>query len=481
MTDIHVDIASGDNSPVRTVSEVSQALKLTVEDAFAHIRVRGEISRLTVARSGHMYLTLKDENAVLDGVCWRGTVKHLGVSPEDGLEVIVTGRLSTYSGRSSYQIVIEQMEVAGEGALLRLLEERRKKLLVEGLFEEGRKRPLPYIPEVIGVVTSPTGAVIRDILHRLRERFPRHVILWPTNVQGEGAADQIATAIDGFNNIKQSWNVPKPDLIIVARGGGSLEDLWTFNEEQVVRAAAASEIPLISAIGHETDTTLIDFASDRRAPTPTAAAEIAVPVRAELTAKTGDMSARLLPAVQRKLDAHGKEIEGLSRGIPDPFRLMEGAEQRLDDRTERLDIAKQNYFNVLATHIRQLSTGLVSPKQQLAHRHDKFLATVRAWSQGLANVMKQKINELEKINLILEGVSYQRVLDRGFSLVTDRNGKTVSAVDTAPGMLLDMLFRDGCVRAKVETESVTKPRSRKYSKSKIPTKLVDDDPQGSLI
>ncbi|MDA0704221.1 MAG: exodeoxyribonuclease VII large subunit, partial [Proteobacteria bacterium] len=262
------------NMPEFTVSEISGALKRTLEDQFAHVRIRGEISGFKRAASGHLYFALKDDKAVIDSVCWRGTAGNLSLSPEDGMEVIVTGRVTTYPARSRYQVVVESIELAGEGALLKLLEDRRRRLGEEGLFDPECKRPLPYLPEVIGVVTSPTGAVIRDILHRLADRFPRHVIVWPVLVQGEGSAEQIAAAIRGFNALVPGGPVPRPDLLIVARGGGSLEDLWSFNEEVVVRAAAASEIPLISAVGHETDTTLIDFASDRRAPTPTAAAEI---------------------------------------------------------------------------------------------------------------------------------------------------------------------------------------------------------------
>ena len=262
----------GGNLPEFTVAELSQAVKRTIEGGFARVRVRGEVSGFKRAASGHLYMALKDEEAVLDAVCWRGVAARLALVPEDGLEVIATGRLTTYPGRSKYQIVIEQLELAGEGALLKLLEERRKKLAGEGLFDEARKQPLPFLPEVIGVVTSPTGAVIRDILHRLADRFPRPVLIWPVLVQGDGAAEQIAAAIAGFNALEDGGPVPRPDLLIVARGGGSLEDLWAFNEEVVVRAAAASAIPLISAVGHETDTTLIDFAADHRAPTPTAAA-----------------------------------------------------------------------------------------------------------------------------------------------------------------------------------------------------------------
>jgi len=261
------------NLPVYSVSEISQAIKRTLEGTFEWVRVRGEISGFKRAGSGHLYMSLKDQDAVLDGVCWRGVAGRLSIAPEDGMEVIASGRVTSYAGRSKYQLVIEQLELAGEGALLKLLEERKRKLAAEGLFDEARKRPLPYLPEVIGVVTSPTGAVIRDILHRLADRFPRRVLVWPVLVQGEGAAEQVAAAIQGFNALPEQGPVPRPDLLIVARGGGSLEDLWAFNEEAVARAAAASRIPLISAVGHETDITLIDFAADLR---PVAAVRIRV-------------------------------------------------------------------------------------------------------------------------------------------------------------------------------------------------------------
>src|SRR5690606_5533787 len=281
--------APGHNAGELTVSELSQAIKRTLEDRFERVRVRGEISGFKRAASGHLYLCLKDADAALDAVCWKGTAARLGIRPEDGMEVIATGRVTTFPGRSKYQLVIDSLELAGEGALLKLLEDRRRKLAEEGLFDESRKRPLPYLPEVIGVVTSPSGAVIRDILHRLADRFPRRVLVWPVLVQGQGAAAPVAAAIRGFNALEPGGRAAPPDLLIVARGGGSIEDLWAFNEEIVVRAAAESGIPLISAVGHETDTTLIDFAADRRAPTPTAAAEMAVPVRAELALHLKDL------------------------------------------------------------------------------------------------------------------------------------------------------------------------------------------------
>src|SRR5580658_2533674 len=280
------------NLPEFTVSELSAALKRRIEESFSYVRVRGEISGFKRHSSGHCYLALKDAEAVLDAVCWRGTALRLQVKPEDGMEVVCTGRLTTFPGRSKYQLVIESMELAGIGALLKILEERRKRLAAEGLFAAERKKKLPFLPRVIGVITSPSAAVIRDILHRLGDRFPRHVLLWPVAVQGEGAAEQVVAAIEGFNRLTPGGRVPRPDLLIVARGGGSLEDLMAFNEESVVRAAAASLIPLISAVGHETDTTLIDFASDMRAPTPSAAAELAVPVLTDLNSQLADFARR---------------------------------------------------------------------------------------------------------------------------------------------------------------------------------------------
>ena len=374
---VHAE-SSGDNRPIFSVSEISQVLKRTVEENFSFVRVRGAMSRFTLARSGHMYMTMKDENSVLDAVCWKGVSNKLSVNPEDGMEVVATGRLTTYPGRSNYQIVIEQMEVAGEGALLKLLEDRRKKLLAEGLFKPELKKALPYLPDCIGVVTSPTGVVIRDILHRLDDRFPRHVLLWPANVQGDKAAEQIVAGIEGFNCIKRGGTVPRPDLLIIARGGGSMEDLWAFNEEVVVRAAADSDIPLISAIGHETDTTLIDFVSDKRAPTPSAAAEIAVPVRDNLIETLITSGVRLHRAINRSYEDNRRNIEGLSRGLPNPIRIAEGPTQRLDDFYGKLINAKDNYYKALASKVLELSAGLISPNQNIAIKQNEFDSQIRA-------------------------------------------------------------------------------------------------------
>ena len=311
MTEADGTLADGDNRPIFTVGELSQALKRVVEGEFAWVSVRGEVSGFKRAASGHLYFALKDADAVLDAVCWRGVAGRLGIAPEDGLEVVATGKISTYPGRSRYQIVVERLELSGAGALLALLEARKKALAAEGLFDEARKRDLPYLPETVGVVTSPTGAVIRDILHRIEDRFPRRVLVWPVTVQGAGAAEEIAAAIEGFNRLDAGGAVPRPDVLIVARGGGSLEDLWAFNEEVVVRAAAASDIPLIAAVGHETDVTLIDLAADRRAPTPTAAAEMAVPVRADLLERTQSLEHRLGASLRRQIAERRARIDGL--------------------------------------------------------------------------------------------------------------------------------------------------------------------------
>src|SRR5215475_8527758 len=325
------------NIPEWTVSELSSALKRSIEDNFGYVRVRGEISGFKgVHSSGHCYFALKDENARIEAVIWRGNFARLRIKPEEGMEVVVTGRLTTYPGRSTYQIIIESLAPAGVGALMALLEERKKRLSAEGLFDPARKQLLPYLPTVIGVITSPTGAVIRDILHRLADRFPRCVLVWPVRVQGEGSAEEVATAIRGFNALPADGPLPQPDLLIVARGGGSIEDLWAFNEEIVVRAAADSMIPLISAVGHETDNTLIDYAADQRAPTPTAAAEMAVPVRAELLSRVADTARRVLACWHRGQEARRTELRSAARALPSADMLLGLPRQRLDAAADRL-------------------------------------------------------------------------------------------------------------------------------------------------
>ncbi len=458
------------NLPVLGVGELSAALKATVETAFHRVRVRGEISGFKHAASGHLYFSLKDADAVLDGVCWRGSAGRLGLVPEDGMEVVATGRLTTYPGRSKYQIVVESMDLAGQGALLKLLEDRRRKLAEEGLFDEQRKRDLPYLPEVIGVVTSPTGAVIRDILHRLADRFPRRVLVWPVLVQGDGAADQVAAAIDGFNRLRPDGDVPRPDLLIIARGGGSLEDLWAFNEEVVVRAVAASEIPVISAIGHETDTTLVDFVADQRAPTPTAAAEMAVPVRVELLGRVLDDAARMANAMSRRLNEARLQLDGLTRGLPNLKNILGEATQRLDDWDERL----RNGLAVgLAARRRELAvaaSGLRKPTEHIARGRDRLSVETRSLKRAVVEVIKDRRVGLGQAAALLESYSYERVLDRGFTMVTDGGGKAVtSSKSLSVGDGISVRFRDGVTKA---TVGGGLPRRQKKSTA---------DDQGTLL
>ena len=427
------------NVPEYTVSEISTALKRTVETEFEHVRVRGEISGFKRHSSGHLYYCLKDTEAVLDAVSWRGAVARLGIQPEDGLEVIASGRLTTYPGRSKYQMVIEHLELAGQGALLKLLEDRRKKLAAEGLFDATRKRPLPFLPQVIGVITSPTGAVIRDILHRLADRFPRHVLLWPVAVQGEGAAEQVAAAIRGFNGLAPSGKVPRPDLLIVARGGGSLEDLWAFNEEVVVRAAAASTIPLISAVGHETDTTLIDFTSDRRAPTPTAAAEMAVPVRRELLLGVVDSGRRMMAAANRLFEERRLRLTAAARGLPDLRRRIDDRRQALDDRAERLHNAlpvwierrRAGYAQIAARLAAGLKTRRTAEQAAVARGRDRLGHAVARLLPTIRRRLDDRRGALATAGRLLETLSYEQVLDRGFALVRDGAGRPVMSGEGA--------------------------------------------------
>ena len=449
------------NLPEYTVGEISLAVKRTLEGSFDRVRVRGEVSRPNYHGSGHLYFCLKDADAAMDAVAWRMTVGRLGMRLEEGMEVICIGRISSYPKSSKYQLVVDAVELAGEGALLKLLEDRKKKLAAEGLFAEDRKKPLPYLPSVIGVVTSPTGAVIRDILHRLSDRFPRHVLLWPVPVQGEGAAEKIAAAIRGFNTLKPGGAVPRPDVLIVARGGGSLEDLWAFNEEVVVRAAAASEIPLISAVGHETDTTLIDFASSRRAPTPTAAAEMAVPVRAELRIGVLECARRLIGTMARFVEERATALRAEARGLPDPHRLLEEASQQLDDLTERLASGLRVNWQRHAEALAGCSARLeVAPLALLDRRGDNFI-TLDAGDRMrrcAARMVEDRRLRLTHAAQVLETLSYQRVLERGFVLARDESGEPVTAAAmTKPGMALHLRFHDDDVAARVEG---ARPRRR---------------------
>jgi exodeoxyribonuclease VII large subunit len=470
------------NQPELSVSELSQSLKRTVESNFDRVRVRGEISGFKRAASGHMYMSLKDDNAVLDAVCWRGVAGRLAIAPEDGLEVIVSGKITTYPSRSRYQIVVDAMEMAGEGALLKLLEDRKRQLAAEGLFTAERKKSLPWLPEVIGVVTSPTGAVIRDILHRLADRFPRRVLVWPVIVQGDGSAEKIASAIDGFNRLKPGGDVPRPDLLIVARGGGSVEDLWSFNEEIVVRAAAASDIPLISAVGHETDITLIDYAADKRAPTPTAAAEMAVPVRSDLQVSILDLARRLYAALNRSTEERRVRLEGLARGLRDPREALQSHQQRLDDVGERLHRALAIGIDRRRDNLDRISAGLKRSvvDRQLDQGHEKLARLQNGLRRDMNRLLEDRHSRLGNLGKLLRSYSYEGVLARGFAAVR-RDGKVATkAAGLDVGDALDIQFHDGHVVAIVggggSAASSSKPRRRTAAK-----KESEDDPQGSLL
>ena len=445
------------NLPEYTVAELSQALRRAIEDRFAHVRVRGEISGWKRHGSGHCYFALKDAEAVIDAVCWRMTAQRLALKPEDGMEVVCSGRLTTYPGRSKYQLIVDTIELAGRGALLKMLEERRRRLAAEGLFAAERKKKLPFLPAVIGIVTSPTGAVIRDILHRLGDRFPRRVLLWPVAVQGEGAAQQVAAAIAGFNALAPGGAVPRPDLLIVARGGGSLEDLMAFNEEIVVRAAAASAIPLISAVGHETDTTLIDYASDRRAPTPTAAAEIAVPVRLDLVAETQALGGRVAAAMARHLAQNKLQVEGLGRGLPDPSSLINAASQRLDDRAERLALGLRQRLR----HAQQMLVALGARanvnllKSEIARAATRVEELAPRLDTAVARQIAQHKHRADNVagRLLTAYQALRKPLLRGYAIVRDAKGKIViDAAKVKPDSSLSLEFHDGKVAVAVPTK-----------------------------
>ena len=466
------------NTPEFSVSEIAHALKRTVEDAFGHVRVRGEISGLKVAASGHVYLCLKDEGAVLDGVMWKGPASALRFRPEDGLEVIVTGKLTTYPGRSKYQIVIERMEPAGAGALMALLEQRKAKLAAEGLFAPERKKALPFLPEVIGVVTSPTGAVIRDILHRLADRFPRHVLVWPVLVQGEGAAEQVARAVRGFNALSIGGPIPRPDLLIVARGGGSIEDLWAFNEEAVVRAVAESRIPTISAVGHETDTTLCDFAADRRAPTPTAAAEIAVPVRDDLIYTVGTLGLRLDRALSKDVAALAERVATTARHLPGPRELFALRQQRFDELAERLPRALAANAGKQRVRYERAAAPLRPAlfAQRLRIEANALARQAYQLSAAGSQLGRHEANRLEQVSRLLETLSPFATLQRGYAVVQTRDAHVVTTSAAAQAAVeLTVRFADGEVPVVVEdgaprSKPVRAPRGATTSPTTPPTR-----------
>ncbi len=454
-----------------SVSELSGALKRVVEENFALVRVRGEVSGLKAAASGHIYFDLKDDKAVLNAIVWKPTARLLKIRPEPGLDVICTGRVTTYPGSSRYQLIVEQMELAGIGALMAMLEARRKALAAEGLFDAARKKPLPYLPEVIGVVTSPTGAVIRDIMHRLNARFARRVLLWPVAVQGPNAAAEIAAAIAGFNAL-DGRDMPRPDLIIVARGGGSVEDLMAFNEESVVRAAAASAIPLISAVGHETDTTLIDHAADMRAPTPTAAAELAVPVRTELIALTLDLQRRAVRVFGRNMEDRRLHLAQLARLLPRAEQLFAGPTQRLDGASGRLGQALRGN---LAAHRSEFLKTSALLRPGTIHRRIALLKerldnlNARAARSAQAS-LGEKTRQFAALARMLEGISYRGVLARGFALVKGADGHVRRAASALKsGEALTLVFADGEAGAFAEGKVVAAGVPQKSKPKKSPT------------
>jgi exodeoxyribonuclease VII large subunit len=452
MSEIVPAEAAEGNAKAYSVSELAFALKRTLEEAYGFVRLRGEISKVTRHGNGHIYLDLKDENACIAGVVWKGQVRGLKVQPEQGLEVIVTGRITTFAPRSSYQLIIETMEHAGVGALLAQLERLKARLRDEGLFEVSRKKPLPGMPTVVGVVTSPTGAVIRDILHRIRDRWPMHVIVWPVVVQGPDAAAQVATAIRGFNALQAGGAIPRPEVLIVARGGGSIEDLWPFNDEALARTVVECPIPLISAVGHETDTTLIDFVSDRRAPTPTAAAELATPVLAELKALVSDLGARMHRCGGRVVDERRRKIEHADRAlkrVPDLVRL---AEQRFDIVSGKLGagLAKN-----AAVHERDLVrvasrlTPLLLQRPQAVQKDRLDRLAVRL-EPSVRRRLERLSERLDGLSKLYASVDPDRPLQRGFARVTRADGSIVHAGATlAGGEEVSIKFGDKVTRQAV--------------------------------
>ncbi len=494
------------NSPEYTVGELAGAIKRVIEGEFGHVRLRAEVGRVSLPRSGHVYLDLKDDKAVLAGIIWKGVAARLDTMPEEGMEVIATGRITTFPGQSKYQIIIDDIKPAGMGALMAVLEKRKAQLAAEGLFDSARKRPLPYLPDIIGVVTSPSGAVIRDILHRLRDRFPRKVLIWPVAVQGAKCAPEVARAIEGFNRLTPGGALPRPDLLIVARGGGSVEDLWGFNEEAVVRAAAASQIPLISAVGHETDTTLIDHASDKRAPTPTAAAELAVPVRHELMAWLDQQHARMSRALSQGLLTRGQRLRDMSRALPRADSLLDTPRQRLDRATERLGPALIAGVQRRKVRLADLGGGLrpAALRARLAQDTRRLDGLSARLGPALARAVAAKRRELEGTRLRPEALArerqrqaerlvrvsrqlgdagerqilgwrqridaaerlritlgYEATLERGFAVVRSAGEVITSTVEARKATDLEIQFADG--RVKIDGRAAVDRKSQQGS------------------
>ncbi|WP_170557995.1 exodeoxyribonuclease VII large subunit [Ruegeria atlantica] len=487
MSDLLDDPIPGQNTPEYSVSDISGEVKRTLEGAFGRIRVRGEVGRVFKARSGHLYYDIKDDRNVLACTTWKGQVSNLSVVPEEGLEVVVTGRLTAFGAQSKYNLNVDEVAVAGQGALMALLEKRKKQLEAEGLFAPERKRQLPYLPQIIGVVTSPSGAVIRDILHRLRDRFPRKVLIWPVAVQGANCAPEVARAIEGFNKLTPGGALPRPDLIIVARGGGSIEDLWGFNEEIVARATAASDIPLISAVGHETDTTLIDFVSDRRAPTPTAAAELAVPVRMELLAWTGEQGARLSRAATDAVQRRSQRLRDLSRALPRPDSLLNTPRQRLDLIADRLTPAlnrgvqnRRLQVVELSAHLRPSTLRTLVSTRNEALRNLSSRLSLRPIQREIEQ-QRQNINrladrmnaaqatrldrmrqQLDAADRLRETLSYKATLQRGYAVVRAGGEVLTTKKQASKHSAFEIEFADGLLNTgQPTTSSATPKRSAK--------------------
>ena len=490
------------NMPEYSVSEISGAVKRAVEGEFGHVRVRGEVGRVTRPRSGHIYLDLKDERAVLAGIIWRTSVAGLATQPEEGMEVIATGRLTTYPGQSKYQMVIDELAPAGMGALMAMLERRRQALAAEGLFDTDAKKPIPYLPRVVGVVTSPSGAVIRDILHRLSERFPVRVLVWPVAVQGKECPGQVAAAISGFCRMAPHA-APRPDVIIVARGGGSVEDLWGFNEEAVVRAAAGCPIPLISAVGHETDVTLIDHAADRRAPTPTAAAEMAVPVRAELAAVVAGLEARRLRAMDRSLERGRQRLTDLGRALPRADALLAERRQRLDLTTARLArpdrlLAERRHamervaarlapalrepMNRARVRLTRTAAGMAPRRliERVERSGERLAARQRLLRPAAMRALGGRADRLVALARTLRSLGPQETLARGYAVVRDAAGRVLPrAAAVGAGAALDLQFADGHVAATAGGHPAGAAASAPGRPRRRPRR--GDDKQGTLF
>ncbi len=460
MSDLIDDPIEGENAPEFSVSELSGAIKRMIEGEFAHVRIKGEVGRVSRPRSGHVYLDLKDDRAVIAGIIWKGVASRLATQPEEGLEVVATGRLTTFPGQSKYQIVIEDIKPAGVGALMAMLEKRKAQLQSEGLFDASRKKPIPYLPEIIGVVTSPSGAVVRDILHRLRDRFPRKVLVWPVAVQGEKCAPEVAAAIEGFNALTPGGALPRPDLLIVARGGGSLEDLWGFNEEAVARAAAASDIPLISAVGHETDTTLIDYVSDHRAPTPTAAAELAVPVRMELLAWLDQQDARLTQSLTSGVTRRGEKLRDLARALPRPSALTQTQRQKLDHLDDRLPNALRSGLQAREVHLSRSSGRLQlgSIRQRVQSERRRLAMLEERLIPAYQRTLSRLGDRLTALDRQRQAMGYVETLKRGYAVVHGDQGLVTDKASAEASQTLEIEFHDG--RTKLGGQPAKKTTSK---------------------